>query len=179
MGVLTNFDIDTNFWQVNPQFKIPKVFKDLYTKDKSKNKDKSSKLMWAVSMLIDNSQDNKFRNLLYSDRKALIAEDYIGDPEFNWDSDEMTILIEEYIKFNTTKIEKSLMIYEQKLEERDKFIKDVQYTLDNAAQLDKIISSTKSIFEFITKLKDEISKEAQSGETKGSMIESIGEQGLI
>ncbi len=177
MSVLTNFDIDTNFWEVNPQFKIPKKFKDLYTKDKSKNKAHSSKIMWAIALLIDNSSDNKFRNMLIKDKKILIAEDYLNNPEFVWEDYED--LIDQYITLNMSRNERSLLIYEQKLEERDLFIRNTKYDLENASQLDKIISSTKSIFDLIYKLKDEINKEEASGETRGSLIESASEQGLI
>jgi hypothetical protein len=179
MGVLNNFDLDTNFWQVNPQFKLPKVFREFYDKDKSKGKAESSKIMWAIALLIDNSSENKFRNLQYSDREVLIAEDYLNNPKFNWKDITIQSIISEYIKLNTSKNERSLFIYEQKLEERDKFIHDTKYDIDNATQLDKIISSTKSIFDLIAKLRDEINKEESSGETKGSLIESASEQGLL
>jgi hypothetical protein len=179
MGVLNNFDLDTNFWQVNPQFKLPKIFREFYDKDKSKGKIESSKIMWAVALLIDNSTENKFRNLQYSDRESLIAEDYLNNPKFDWKGATIQSIISEYIKLNTSKNERSLFIYEQKLEERDKFIQDTKYDIDNASQLDKIISSTKSIFDLIAKLRDEINKEESSGETKGSLIESASEQGLL
>jgi hypothetical protein len=179
MSVLTNFDIDSNFWEVNPQFKIPKKFSEFYKQDTSKHKAHSSKIMWAIALLIDNSSENKFRNLQYSDREKLIAEDYLNDEKFNWDRDDIKTLISEYFKLNTSKNERSLFIYEQKLEERDKFIHDTKYDMENASQLDKIISSTKSIFDLIAKLRDEINKEESSGETKGSLIESASEQGLL
>ena len=175
MSVLNNFDIEANFWQLNPQFKI--AYKDFYNKDKSKNKVQSSKIMWAIALLVDNSEENNYRNYLTDEKKMLIAEDYLGDAGFKWE--DYQEIIDIYINLNMSKTERSLYIYEGKLEERDSFIKTTKYNLENASQLDKIISSTKSIFDLITKLRDEISKEKSIGETKGSMEESASEKGLL
>lgn len=177
MSVLSNFDTNANFWELNPQLKIPKLFKEFYTKDKSKNKAHSSKIMWAIAQLVDNSEDNKFRNLLIEDRKLLLKEDFLEDASFEWEN--YNEYIDLYATLNMSKAERSLLIYEAKLEERDTFIKDTSYDIDNASQLDKIISSTKGIFDLISKLKDDIAKEKSVGETKGSMEESASEKGLI
>lgn len=177
MSVLSNFDTNANFWELNPQLKIPKEFNTFYVGDKSKNKAHSSKIMWAIAQLIDNSEENKFRNLLHDDRKLLLSEDFLEIPDFDWDA--YANIIEAYISLNMSKSERSLLIYETKLEERDTFIKDTDYTLDNAASLDKIISATKSIYELIKKLRDDIKKEKDVGETKGAMEESASEKGLL
>lgn len=179
MSVLTNFDTNANFWELNPQFKIPKVFKDFYTSDKSKNKAHSSKIMWAIALLIDNTEANIFRNISTEDKKIIIVEDFLNEDVegFNWDTYKQ--LIQKYEELNMSKLERSLYIYEQKLEERDNFIKDTTYDIENASSLDKIISSTKGIFDLISKLRDEIVKEKSTGETKGSMVESAGELGII
>jgi len=175
MGVLTNFDTTANFWALNPQMKI--LFKDFFDGDKSKNKEMSSKVMWAVALLVDTSDQNNLRNFLFDERKQLIAEDYLQDSKFDWAAYDG--LIDKYTEVNTSKAEKSLLIYERKLEERDSFIKTTKYDLENASQLDKIISSTKSIFDLISKLREDISKENTVGETKGSMVESASEKGQL
>lgn len=177
MSVLSNFDTNANFWELNAQLKIPKLFKEFYTKDKSKNKAYSSKIMWAIAQLVDNSEENRFRNLLIEDRKLLLKEDFLEDDSFEWEAYQEYIDL--YTSLNMSKSERSLLIYETKLEERDSFIKTTQYTLDNASGLDKIISSTKSIFDLINKLRDEIKKEKDVGETKGAMEESASEKGLL
>lgn len=179
MSVLTNFDTNANFWELNTQFKIPKVFNDFYTSDKSKNKAHSSKIMWAIALLVDNSEANIFRNISIEDKKIIIVEDFLNEKieDFNWDN--YKSIIQKYEELSMSKLERSLYIYEQKLEERDIFIKNTTYDIENASSLDKIISSTKGIFDLISKLRDEIVKEKSTGETKGSMVESAGELGII
>lgn len=177
MSLLNSFDTDANIWEVEPQLKIPKVFAELYKNDKSKGKAHSSKIMWAIALLVDNSEANKFRNLPTDEKKLFLAEDYLGDVAFNWD--EYAHLIEEYEKFSLSNLERSLYTYELKLEERTNFIKNEQYTLETALALDKIITGTKPIFELISKLRDDINKEKSSGETKGDMEESASEKGEV
>jgi hypothetical protein len=177
MSILNNFDIDQDFWSSNPQFKIPKDFKKFYDEDKSKGKAQSSKILWAIALLLDNGEDNKFRNLSYEDRRALIAEDFLNEPKFKWENYQK--LMDGYYALHMSKLERSLNIYEQKLEERDQFIRTAKYNLDSAASLDKIISSTKGIYDLITKLRDEINKEKEQNTTKAGMEESAAEKGEI
>lgn len=177
MSILNNFDIDQDFWSSNPQFKIPKEFRKFYDEDKSKGKAQSSKILWAIALLVDNSDANKFRNLSYEDKKQIISEDYLLDPKFKWEKYDN--LIDKYAELSMSKLEKSLLIYEQKLEQRDKFVKDCVYKMDNAIELDKIINSTKGLFELIGKLKDQVKQEKESGTTKSGMVESALETGMF
>lgn len=177
MSLLTNFDFGINFWSAYPQLRIPKVFSSLYKEDKSKGKENSSKIMWAIAMAIDNSEQNKFRNLTYEDRKDLISEEYLEDKKFNWDKYQS--LIDAYSELNMSKLEKSLLTYEHKLEERDVFIRGVEYELDNLDKIDKAMKSTADIFDLITKLKDSINKEKNNGITKSGMVESGLESGMF
>lgn len=71
MDVLNNFDIHLDFWEVNPQLKVP--FKKLYS-----NKDiDSSSVMWSIALYID--PDSKFKNAADHNRKSLIEEDFFPD----------------------------------------------------------------------------------------------------
>jgi len=174
MSLLNSFDTDTNIWEVEPQLKIPKVFAEFYNSDKSKGKAHSSKIMWAIALLVDNSEANKFRNFSYEDRKLLISEDFLQEPSFKWDKFEK--IKETYEDFSMGKLEKSLLIYEHKLEERDILVKTTKYTIENAADLDKIIKETKNIIELIIKLRDQVKQEKDSGNTKAGLQESFIEK---
>jgi len=174
MSLLNSFDTDTNIWEVEPQLKIPKVFAEFYNSDKSKGKAHSSKIMWAIALLVDNSDANKLRNFSFEDRKLLITEDFLKEPLFNWDDYEK--IKEAYEDFSMSKLEKSLLIYEHKLEERDMLVKTTKYTIENAADLDKIIKETKNIIELIIKLRDQVKQEKDSGSTKAGLQESFIEK---
>ena len=106
MSLLNSFDTDTNIWEVEPQLKIPKVFAEFYNSDKSKGKAHSSKIMWAIALLVDNSETNKFRNLRDSDRRVLIATDFLKDESFDYSQYQEHIDL--YTELNMSKLEREL-----------------------------------------------------------------------
>lgn len=53
------FNIEVNFWKNNPQLKHIQPYKELYDSDTSKDKEESSKQMWAVWLFIDVNYENK------------------------------------------------------------------------------------------------------------------------
>lgn len=177
MAVLDNFDLEANFWVVNPQFKIPKVFNSLYVSDKSKGKETSSRIMWAIALYADNSKANKFKNLSDKDRKDLIVADYLEGIKFNWEAN--IPLIELYQNMNMTKAQRNLFTIESKLEQRDEVLAKETYTIDNALDLDKIIINSKAVNEVYKVLKDTIEKEEAESSTRGGRIESASERGDI
>ena len=128
MAVIDNFDITANFWKIYPQFKIS--FGNLYSKDKSKDKTDSSKIMWAIALFADNSKTNIYRNLSLQERMNLIAEDYLKNPKFDWRSVDNEI--ELYKKLNLTKNQRNLLDIEDKLDQRTTVLKNTSYNIDNA-----------------------------------------------
>jgi len=177
MSLLNSFDTDANIWEIEPQLKIPQAFNKLYSEDTSKSKAHSSKIMWAIALLIDSSEANKFRNLREIDRKARIASDYLKDDKFNFD--DYKELIDAFTELHSSKLEKELRQQELKLEERATFINDTKYDLDTGDKLDKFLINTGKLYEQIKSLKDQIRAERDGGNTKGGMTESASEKGLI
>ena len=178
MSVISNFDINQNFWKVNPQFKILGDFAKLHKNDKSSGKSYSSKVMWAIAFFADQDPDNRLSNFPEKDRKMLIEEDYIKDKDFDWDK--YTDLIEFYKKTEYTRSEQSLDGIKKKLEEREEFIKHTRYTIENAKELDSIIANTEKLFNLVAKLEAQVKKEkSKGGDTRGGAKESISDKKLI
>ena len=184
------WNTDENYWLMNPIMKTIKVFKDFYEQDKSKNKEKSSKIMWAIALYKDPSDYNPWRNTSDNDKKILIAEDYLLDKKFNWEDPFITNLIDTYETFCLTIGEKELVRYELKLSDRGNFLHKTHYTLDDydeetgrvskgtADQLDKMMVNTVKIYEQYDLIKGMLTKE-QSGQTRGGSKESAAETGKI
>lgn len=177
MSVLSNFSVDANFWDLNPLMRVPKLFAEFYNNDTSKKKEESSRIMWAIAMYIDTSDNNPYRNLRDTDRKIIIAEDYLKDAEFVWDN--YSEIIKFYQELNSTKLQKDLFLLESKLEERSQFILDTKYTLEDGDKLDKIIANTQKIYDLIKTLKDNIEKGENESATRGGRTESASEQGRL
>jgi hypothetical protein len=177
-----------NFWVTNPGFSYFSILKDFYKNDKTKGKSRSSSIMWAIALLIDPHKDNPYRNIKYNDRKVLIANEYLEEPDFIWEKYQP--FIDEYEKRATTEIEQQLHRFKMKMEERQAFIDSTKYTLDSytedgklvkgtADQLDKMVTSTTKITDMYEKLMDAIGKQGDKSTTKGGRAKSASEKGLL
>lgn len=184
------WNVDENYWLLNPIMKTFKAFKDFYEQDKSKNKEKSSKIMWAIALYSDPNEANPWRNSSDSDKKELIATDFLGDKKFEWEDSYIANLINCYEENCLTRGERELVRFESKLTDRGNFIHETNYSLDDydedsgkiikgtADQLDKMMVNTIKIYEQYDLIKAMISKESGI-HIKGGAKESAAEQGQM
>ena len=159
-----SLNTDLNFWDVNPLFKTISVFKEFYTKDKSAKKKDSSKVMWAIALLIDPNDGNPWKNYSEDSKKLLIKTEFLEDEDF--DFEDYKELLEEYENRCLTIAEKELVRFERKIVGRGNFIAKTKYTLDEfnedtgklikgtADQLDKVMLNTTKINEQYNIIKD-------------------------
>ncbi len=172
-STLSNFDIGKDFWALEPQFKIIEPFSSLYKADKSKKKTNSSLIMWAIALFSD--KDSKLAKLSVDEKENIIKNDYLKDiKDFNWE--EYGEFIEVYYKLHTSQVQRSLIDFEVKLQERDKFLKKTKYNLENAKDLDTIMANTSKLFDLYEKLLERIEEESAEGITKGGRKESASER---
>ena len=175
-AVIRNFDVHTNFWESNKNFVAVAGFSEFYKNDKSKKKQESSDIMWSIAILIDQHPDNPLKNVSYNDKILLISEDYFC----KFDVEKYSDLISLYKNLCLTQIERSIYDIGLKLEERDEFLMNKKYTLDNAKDLDVLISNTKKLKDLYDGMIEELEKQnAMGGQTKGGRIESAGERGEL
>ncbi len=174
---LSNYDSNTNFWNVNKEFKVFKTFKELFDKDKSKDKIASSNLMWALAHLYER-EGNRLIKMSVDDRKQIIAEDILGDPQFNWEKYQK--LMDYYNNTCIDSLDRTISSLEDKLDERNKFLIDTKYNLQTAKILDDIFASTAKIQALLDEMKAKRDKDLSGGEqTKGGFTESASEKGVI
>ena len=177
-----------NFWKTNPGFTYFEVLQEFDKNDKTKGKAQSSKVMWAIALLIDPSKDNPYRNMKFHDRKELIATEYLENKNFDWSK--YQVFIDEYEKRATTEIEQQLHRFKIKMEERQAFIDGTRYTLDQytdegklikgtADQLDKMMINTDKITNQYEKLMEIVGKQGDKSSAKGGREKSASEKGLL
>jgi hypothetical protein len=183
MNILNSFDLNVNFWVVNPSLKIPEAFAKLYNSDKSKEKKDSSQIMWAIALLLDS--DSKFFNLPEEDRKNLIKKDYLKNEKFSFmvykDAVDM------YSQLILTPAKRALAGWNDKITERDQFLRETPYTLGDigdkgnwvggtADVIDRMMSNTKKLYDdyqrIIEDLEEEKTKESGKGNRKASLADS-------
>lgn len=194
VSISRNWNTDENYWDMNPIMKTIKEFGDLYKKDKSKKKAKSSQLMWAIALLIDCHDGNVWRTTSEADKRELIATDYLQDKKFDWDSQNNKILREAYERHVLSAAEKEMVNLERNLADRQRFINEATYSFDfyeegaggkqilrkgTADQLDKMMAATGKIYDQLTGIQAKLDKEKLESATKGGAVESASEQGLL
>lgn len=189
--IVKNWNTDLNFWEINPIFKTIKIFRDLYDSDKSKKKDKSSQLMWAIALLIDPNEANVWKNVAENEKRQLIAEEYLEDKKFKWE--DYQELLDVYEERCLTIAEKELVRFERKLVDRGDFINKTKYSLDEyeenngrtklvkgtAEQLDKMMIATSKLTEQLSIIKDMLKQEQTEGRGRGGAAKSASEKGDI
>lgn len=186
----------TSFWDEFPIFKTLNPFKATYQKDRSKDKNRSSKSMWYMVLCYD--VDSEFYSLDAEDQKVKVEEVLELDvPTYLGDAFAETCA--EYINLTDTVISSNIRELEMKLNERRTFISKTSYTLDDwvtpeweaedgttkygkaqlkkgtAAQLDKMIATTGPIHKQIIELREDLKQEASSesqGDQQDSLMES-------
>jgi len=166
MSFLSSYTGSSNFWLTNPQLVIPEPFNNLYRQDKSKDKEDSSRIMYAICFLLDPSSDNKFKNIPEPDRKALISRDYLKDPKFKWE--EYSELIK-YCKNNfiLTQAERSLYEMEKQLHERDLFLATWDWDRESGLDKDKMLASNQKLHADLNRIKELVKQEEVKSRDKG------------
>jgi hypothetical protein len=175
--LVTVFDVDQNFWEANPQFKV--AFKALYKADRSRGKKDSSNQMWFVAFTHD--QGSIYYNLPVDEKYNLIGEDFLGD--INYYSKQRHILddlIKQYVGLTMTASERHLDQWRISLDDRTNFLSTVKYDLENFDKLDKMAANTKAVFDTFKRIQEDIIKEQSGGgDAKGGYKESLNDTGEI
>jgi len=180
------FDIDQDFWELNPQLKIIPPFSTLYPK---KN---SSKIMWAIFFMCDpDEDDNLLFRLELEERKKVIEENYV---EVNWEDETIAACLVEYPWSCLTSIQRALKEEKDSLVARSHLFRDTVPTLDKttiidgkpfnmkgtALQLDAMRAKTLKIYEEFEKVEAKFKKaKSEDARVYGGRKETLSEQGQI
>ena len=187
-SLLGSLDTELNFWDANPNFTSISLYKTFKQKDKSKKKEDSSRIMWAIALFADKHPENVWKNENEETKKDMLASDVIGNPKFNWD--DVQDLVNMYKDKVLTIPEKDLVNFEIKMHERQRFIDSTPFSLDSfsdsgklvkgtATQLDKMLTETGKVYTQYEELKAKFDKSEEEGHVRGGRTESASEDGTI
>jgi hypothetical protein len=171
--LMQNFDYEKNrysFWDVNPEFKFTEPFDDYY--NATENKDYSSEVMWAIFLFCD-IKSPKIR-LRKDERELDIKKYFLKDDTFSFEYHQD--LIDAYPKVVMTKIQRELKVWQDKIEERNKFLESVTYNLSTYEALDKMMKDSKLIWESFGKIYKEYQDENIETRARGGREESFTEK---
>lgn len=174
MSNITNFDIDSNFWELYPEMKIALSFKTLYKSDKSRNKESSSRIMWFVALC--HSPNSRYRGLEINDRYQTVGDDYFNIINYYESNKErLDPIIKDYKETNLTAANRHLEEWDKKQDERSKFISNLKYSLDTYEDLDKMAINTTKIFDTFKAIKEQLAKEEGEGIGKSGRKASLND----
>lgn len=174
MDLIKDYNGNANFWEVNPQLIDLGPFKTLYKSDKTKDKRKSSQIAWGVFLYAETSERSLLARIEEEEKLEILKNDFYFDPE----NEKHAECVEFYRKYYMTPIAKLLTDYENFLQKRVKYITSLDYTLENAEQVDKIASNSKKIWDDYFKIKDQFDKENQKN-TFGQGKLSASEKNIL
>lgn len=153
MSLLTTLDTNTNFWKMNPQFKLREPYKTYWKSDRSTGKKDSSRFMWAVALLHDPSDANTFRNIPIDERRDLISRDFLKNSKYDWDKRKE--IVEAFKNESISQAAKALVVWEEIIMIREeKLLQKYKSALKNdivdvkyVDELDKLLARTPKFYE--------------------------------
>ena len=192
--LISIYDTTTNFWKVNPQFKTLERFSELYKKDRSKNKNKSSKDMWMVSGVIDpispyheleENRNDKYGRYRMASRNVMEDENWMYD-----NLERIRPLMEMYELLSHTRESRALERWHKHLKDRDDFIDSTEYVLgltnekgivvgSNVKDRDAMLVGAGRLWVEYLKIKDALEASQGEQEGKGGAVESAADTGEL
>lgn len=173
--IVNNFNTNNNFWDSNPQLKIAEDFAVLYKSDKSKGKEDSSKIMWAIALVYD--PKSKYYNLPIKSRKQIIARDYLGDESFNFDEYQQQVSF--YTSLTISPARRHLVEWNNKLDEKTEFLVKTRYTGDTWKMIEEMLINNTKLYSELARISESLEKEGEEGVTRGGSSESASETGVL
>lgn len=168
---------DFSFWDTFPELVMLDSFNELHYKDTSKNKQESSRKMWAIYYAYN--PDSKFFNL--PNKLQVLAKDFLKDDKFNWDS--LRDQVFTYKELVLTPAERGLVNWTEIMNVRDESLKNMykdailERNLKELVELDKMLANTAKLFQDYKKIKQEYDEDKVT--RKGKSIASLSDSGEI
>lgn len=163
-----------NFWDSNPLLRYIKPFDEMYAIDEGG--DFSSKSMWCVYFIADPNEDE---NLFYRipNKKEMLQQTF--HPQVDWEDEVFVKCLEAYPHECLTSIQKALKDKKDWLLKRENFIVGHEYTLENYADLDKMASASKKIWDDFKQIEEDFQVEKGKLIVKGGRNLSKAERGEL
>lgn len=118
------FDITQNFWHLNQQIALLSPYRKLYREDKSKDKQDSSRTMWAIWLYTDPHPQNRIYRQS-EENKIEAIRSYVKD--FDPQASPWAELIEAYESNALSLPARELKESERSLAKRRRFLDDTPY----------------------------------------------------
>lgn len=186
-NIAETYNPKNNFWEYNPQFLEIQPFKRLHKNDRTKDKNGTSSLMWAITLLYHPKSD--LYNVTGKEEKILDTFFSIKPGGVDAWITENKEYIEAFQDAALTQAEKSLVSWCEYMKKRDIYLKNTEYYFDQykvdafgnnvlsktgqfvtekgtAEQLDKAWGASKSMWADYEKIVKAVSEEEDLATSK-------------
>lgn len=175
MSLVSDINIMKNFWEENPNFTVMGPFQKLRKNDKSKGKEDSSHMMWAICFLLDPGKSNPYRNLDMDNKKSLINDYMFKKNKIDWEDEEVKEIVQFYKDCVLTQPEKSLIAWDTKMKERDKVLETTPYTLMNRKDIEEAMINTPKLYTEYERLRARIEQDNDKKAGKSKPVALLDE----
>jgi hypothetical protein len=173
-----NFNKDANFWIENPQLALIKPFALLYNRDKTKDKNVSSKEMWSIFFLAcPDESENKLYRIPIEERKLTIKELYF--PDIKYDDALFTQCVDEYPFVCMSAVERTVKESKDFLIRRANFLKTAEYNIETMKEIDNAVSKSLKIYEDFAKIEALFDTSKKEQVARGNRKLTLSEKQLI
>lgn len=172
---------ENNYWEVNVELLIIPEFDKAYHKDKSKNKQDSSTILWGIYYAYH--PESKYYNL--PNKLEILDKNFIKQKDFNWDN--YSDIIEIYKSMVLTDSERALVEWGEIMTMRSVAMKKLYKELldqeiaeidtKSLKEVDSMLASTPKMFEDYKKIRKDYEEEKTS--KKGKRNVSLSDSGEI
>jgi hypothetical protein len=177
--VNTGFQIDADFWELNPQLRYFPGFAEIYETDDGGSE--SSKHAWCIVFYTEpDYTENKFYRMSEGERRKTLKELYY--PDIDWDSVITQTAIETYINNCLSPVKLALKEEIDSFVNRSEYIRNYDYsknTLDDNKKMDALRRNTKAIMETYTQLEKQFLEEEKTSRVYGGRKESKSEKKIL
>lgn len=172
-----NFSEKQNFWDLNPHIIYVAPFADLYTRDKSKNKEQSSKDMWCILWLTDPDEEiNKYYRIP-KDERLEICKTF--NPNFDPTDIDIEDCLNRYPHLCLSADELAYKDQKDQLIEIRNFLSKQEITLDNVEQVIKLKAMLPKIYADFEKIEKQFVKTKSENRIHGGRKQTVRERGGI
>jgi hypothetical protein len=172
---------ENNYWEVNVELLIIPEFDKAYHKDKSKNKQDSSVILWGIYYAYH--PESKYYNL--PNKLEVLEKNFIKQKDFSWDN--YSDIIEIYKSMVLTDSERALVEWGEIMTMRSVAMKKLYKELldqeiaeidtKSLKEVDSMLASTPKMFEDYKKIRKDYEEEKTS--KKGKRNVSLSDSGEI
>jgi len=171
-----HFTKDSNFWNLNPQLTFMKPFSELYERDKTKDKSRSSTEMWFIFFMTDSDEDeNKFYRIPEKERKEMLLESFLISA--NEEDELIKRCIEIYPVLCLDSIERTLKEQKDYLVKRSKAITEMDYNFETMKNIDYALGQSLKINTEYAKIEELFQKDKKTSIIRGGRKMTLSEKG--